>query len=214
MSLTTAQIITLARAKLLEQTDEIISDDTLLIYANLANQDVSKRVFTNDKILSATISFTNGVGTLPALFGTLYGSAQNTGGSTFEEVSIEDFDNKTLAQMVTIEGGTIKAYPTTTSSLSIKYYPKFDALTITPTTTPNVNEYFHELIVYGILQRAFEDLQDEELATIYANKYEKELTKKISTQSNYEEGNQRGGQMFNHVPLLGGSGSGGGANYW
>lgn len=214
MSLTTSQIIALSRAKLLEQTDEIISDDTLLIYANLANQDVSKRVFTNDKILSSTITFTNGTGTLPALFGTLYGSAQDSGGSVFEEVSIEDFDNKTLAQMVTIEGGNIKAYPTTTGSLSIKYYPKFDALTITPSTTPNVNEYFHELIVYGILQRAFEDLQDEELATIYANKYEKELLKKISTQSNYEEGNQRGGQMFNYVPLISGSGNGGGANFW
>lgn len=214
MSLTTSQIIALSRAKLLEQTDEIISDDTLLIYANLANQDVSKRVFTNDKILSSTITFTNGTGTLPALFGTLYGSAQDSGGSIFEEVSIEDFDNKTLAQMVTVEGGNIKAYPTTTGSLSIKYYPKFDALTITPTTTPNVNEYFHELIVYGILQRAFEDLQDEELATIYANKYEKELLKKISTQSNYEENNVRGGQMFNYVPLISGSGNGGGANFW
>lgn len=214
MSLTTSQIIALSRAKLLEQTDEIISDDTLLIYANLANQDVSKRVFTNDKILSSTITFTNGTGTLPALFGTLYGSAQDSGGSVFEEVSIEDFDNKTLAQMVTVEGGNIKAYPTTTGSLAIKYYPKFDTLTITPSTTPNVNEYFHELIVYGILQRAFEDLQDEELATIYANKYEKELLKKISTQSNYEEGNQRGGQMFNYVPLISGSGNGGGANFW
>lgn len=214
MSLTTAQIIALSRAKLLEQTDEIITDETLLIYANLSYQDLAKRIFTNDKILSTTISFTSGSGTLPALFGTLYGSAQDTGGSVFEEVSIEDFDNKTLSQMVTIEGGAIKVYPTTTASLAIKYYPKFADLTITPTTTPGINEYFHELIVYGILQRAFEDLQDEELATVYTNKYEKELLKKISTQSNYEENNQRGGQMFNYVPLIGGSGNGGGANYW
>lgn len=203
MSLTTVQILTLARAKLLEQTTEIISDETILIYANLSYQDLIKRIFTADKVASATVTFTSGVGTLPTLFGTLYGSAQDTAGNKFEEVSIEDFDNKTLSQMVTIENGTIKCYPTTTSLLAIKYYPTF--ATLTSGVNPTINEYFHECIVYGILERAFEDLQDESLSAFYKQKYESEITKKTAIQSNYEEGNQRGGQMFSWVNLMGGN---------
>jgi len=211
MSLTVIQIFSLARAKLLEATTEILSDDTLLIYANLAQLDLIKRTFTNDKIQSATVTFTNGVGSLPSDFGTLYGSGQDSSNNTFEEVSIEDFDNKITNNMITVEGGTLKAYPTTTTSLAIKYYPK--TTTLTTGSTPSVNEYFHECIVYGILARAFEDLQDESLSAYYAGKYEAMVNQKISAQSNYEEGNQRGGQMFTGVDLLGGY-RGGGANYW
>lgn len=200
MALTVTQILNLSRAKLLEQTTEIISDETLLIYANLTQQDIIKRTFTNDKILSATVSFSSGVGSLPATFGTLYGSAQDSAGNVFEEVTIEDFDNKALDRMITVEGGTFKCYPTTTASLQVKYYPA--TTTLTAGSTPSVNEYFHECIVYGILMRAFEDLQDESLSAYYAGKYEADLTKRAQNQSNYEEGNQRGGQMFTYQQLI------------
>ena len=145
-----SQITNLVRIKLLEATPEVISDETLLLYANLTNIDLVKRIFTNDKILSATVSFTNGVGTLPTTFGTLYGSAQDSAGNIFEEVSIEDFDNKTLERMITVEGATFKCYPTTTASLAVKYYPTF--ATLTAGSTPSVNEYFHECMIYGILE--------------------------------------------------------------
>ncbi len=200
MALTVTQIISLSRAKLLEQTTEIISDDTILIYANLAQQDLIKRTFTNDKILSATVSFTSGTGSIPSGFGTLYGSAKDSSDNVFEEVSIEDFDNKTLDRMITVEGGSFKCYPTSTASLQIKYYPA--TTTLTSGSTPSVNEYFHECIVYGILMRAFEDLQDESLSAYYAGKYESEVTKRISTQSNYEESNARGGAMFSYQQLI------------
>ena len=198
--MTLTQIISLARAKLLETTSEIISDDTILLYANLANIDLVKRVFTNDKILSATVNFSNGVGALPATFGTLYGSAQDSGNTIFEEVSIEDFDNKTLSNMITVEGGQFKIYPETTPSVNVKYYPTFQALTAG--STPSVNEYFHECLIYGILERAFEDLQDESLSSFYKAKYETLLQQKMATQSNYEEGNQRGGQLFTYTQLI------------
>lgn len=200
MALTTNQIITLARAKLLEATTEVISDETILIYANLTNQDIIKRVFTNDKILSSTVNFTSGTGSLPLLFGTLYGSAQDSEGNVFEEVSIEDFDNKTLNRMITIEGGNFKIYPTETSSVDIKYYPISE--TLTASVNPTINEYFHECIVYGILERAFEDLQDQELSSYYKAKYENMILNKLAVQSNYEEGNQRGGQLFTYTKLI------------
>ena len=198
--MTIQQIIALARIKLLENTTEVISDETLLLYANLSNIDLVKSTFTNDKILSTTVAFTSGSGALPASFGTLYGSGQDTQNNTFEEVGIEDFDNRTIDRMITVEGGVFKIYPTTTTSVNIKYYPTFD--TLTNSSTPSVNEYFHELVVYGILERAFEDLQDESLSAFYKSKYESELAKRLAKQSNYEEGNQRGGQMFSYVRLL------------
>lgn len=198
--LTTNQILSLARAKLLEQTEEIITDTTLLIYANLTYQDLIKRTFTSNKILSSTVAFTLGEGALPATFGTMYGSAQDAYGNIFEEVSIEDFDNKVLERMITVEGGEFKVYPVETASLNIKYYPKWADLSLSQ--NPEIDEYFQELIVYGILTRAFEDLQDEQLAINYSNKYETEFQKKSSAQSNYEEGNQRGGQMFTYQRLI------------
>lgn len=198
--MTLSQILQLARAKLLETTPDIISDETILIYANQANIDLKKRVFTNDKILSATVSFTNGVGTLPATFGTLYGSAQDSSNNVFEEVSIEDFDNKTLDRMITVEGGQFKIYPTDTASVNVKYYPTFE--TLTSGSTPSINEYFHECLVYGILERAFEDLQDAELSAYYKSKYESEVNRRMAAQSNFEEGNQRGGQMFSYQRLI------------
>jgi hypothetical protein len=198
--MTVTQILSLARAKLLEQTTEIISDETLLIYADLVHKDLLKKVFTNNKVLSATVTFTSGSGTLPSLFGTLYGSAKDANDNVFEEVSIEDFDNRTLDQMVTIEGGTIKCYPTSTTALSIKYYPT--AATLTVGATLAVDEYFHECMVYGIVARAFEDLQDQELSSFFQSKYNALLSEKMAVQSNFEEGNQRGGQLFTYTRLL------------
>ena len=200
MSLTTIQILSLARTKLLESTTEIISDENILIYANLTYQDLIKRIFTNDKVTSATMTFTSGSVAVPSLFGTLYGSAQDSAGNQFEEVSIEDFDNKILERMITVEAGYFKVYPTDTASLLIKYYPTFAALTAG--VNPTINEYFHECIVYGILERAFEDLQDESLSGYYKQKYEAEVTKRTAVQSNYEEGNARGGIMFSYQQLL------------
>lgn len=202
MALTTNQITTLARAKLLETGTEILSDETLLIYANLAQQDIFKRAFPNSQILSATVNFTAGVGTLPSYFGTLYGDALQGTNNFFPELSIEDFKKQTLSQAVTIEGGTMKVYPTTTSSLTIKYYPTFP--TMTAGVDPTIDSYFHECIVYGILHRAFEDLRDETLSQFYRTKYENELNQKIAVQSNYEEGNQRSSQMFSEQNLIGG----------
>lgn len=202
MSLTTSQILTLARNKLIESNTDILSDATLLIYANLTQQDIFKRAFPNSQILSATITFTSGVGTLPTYFGTLYGDALRGERDYFPELSIEDFKKQTLPQAVTIEGGTIKVYPTTTASLDIKYYPTFPELT--SVVNPTIDSYFHECIVYGIIYRALEDLQDEALAQFYRTKYENELNQKIAVQSNYEENNTRSSQLFSEQSLIGG----------
>ncbi len=163
--------------------------------------------------MTATVTFTNGVGALPSQFGTLYGDAFKTLGDYFPELSIDDFQKQTQGQAVTIEGNTIKVYPTTTASLVIKYYPTFPDLT--SAVNPTMNSYFHEPIIYGILARAHEDLQDESLAKFYNDKYEAMLAQRIANQSMYEEGNQRGGQLFTEQSLISDNiGTGGGPNFF
>lgn len=200
--MTITQILALVRAKILESSSEIITDDTLLIYANLVKDDIVKRAFPNNQIQSATVTFTNGVGSLPADFGTLYGDAFKDIGNYYPELSIDDFQKQTASQAVTIEGGQIKVYPDSTASLTIKYYPTYPDLTLS--VSPTFDTYFHEPIVYGILARAYEDLQDVELASFNVTKYENMLNQKIALQSQYEETNQRSSQLFSEQDLLSG----------
>jgi hypothetical protein len=198
--MTTSQILQLVRVKILESTSEIVTDETLLIYANLVKEDIVKRAFPNSQIKSATVTFTNGVGTLPTDFGTLYGDAFKDLGNYFPELSIDDFQKKTTNQAVTIEDGEIKVYPTETASLTIKYYPTYPDVSLS--VNPTFDAYFHEPMIPGILSRVQEDLQDEELANLYNVKYENMLNQRIANQSNYEENNCRAGQMFSEQTLI------------
>lgn len=211
--MTTNEITALSRKKLLEEGTELIADDTVLTYANLAYKDVIKKAFPKNSILEATIAFTSGSGSLPSLYGTLYTDAHDSDGNPFPEVSIADFIryNDLSINAITIEGGIMKVSPDSTSSLDVKYYPTYPKLTTA--VNPTIDEYLHEPIVYGILYRAFEDLQDPELAQFYKNIYVDMLTDKIDTLSNYEEDSQRGGQMFNGINIVGG-GSDNDPNRW
>lgn len=201
--LTTNNITGIVRKRILEATTDIVDDVTLLIYVNLTYQDIQKKIFPNDQITSATVSFISGVGTLPATFGTLYGSPVNTATNSFPELSIADFSNGTQTQGVTIEGGAIKVLPTSTTSLNIKFYPKFP--TLTSSVNPTINEYFHECIIDGASFRCLFDLQDPELAAFYKTKYDNDLREKMGVLSNFEETNQNSGEMFIGQNLIGGS---------
>lgn len=198
--MTITQILNIVRNKILESTEEIISNDTLLLYANLTQDDIERRLFLNNKIKSTTVNFTNGVGSLPTDFGTMYGDAFQSVDNYFPELSIDDFEKQTLDQAITIEGGQIKVYPTDTASLTIKYYPTYADITLN--STPAIDSYFHEGLVYGILYRTYEDLQDETLSQFYTNKYENLVNQRISIMSSYEETNQRGSQLFNEQNLI------------
>lgn len=198
--MTTNEILATVRKKILEETEDVIEDSQLLIYGNNAYDDLKIRTFSNDQIETATVTFTSGTGTLPANFGTLYGDAYDASENRFKELTISDFDKKIIERAVTIEGGAIKVFPTDTASLTIKYYPSYDALTTTQ--NPEINSYFHELIVYGILSRAYEDLQEPELSSFYDAKYERELLKRAGSLSNYQEENQTAGEMFTYQKLI------------
>ena len=198
--MTTNEIIKLARRKLLEVTTDVIPSDIMLIFANEAYKDVYKSVFPMADVTTATVAMTAGVGTLPTTFGTMYGDAVDSSGNFYPEVPIEDFHREQIERMVTVEGGELKVYPTDVASLTIHMWPKPVALTTTQ--DPTIDDFFHELIVYGILWRAHEDLQDEELATFYRQKFNNELQAKQATQSVYEETNQRGAVMFNYQRLV------------
>lgn len=198
--MTTLQILELARRKLLEVTTDVIPENILLIFANQSYMDVYKRVFPMSDVDSTTLTMTSGASTLPTTFGTLYGDATDAEGNFYPEVPIEDFYREQTERMVTIEGGELKVFPDTVSSLTVRFWPKPE--TLASNVDPSIDEFFHEPIVYGILWRAHEDLQDEELSTFYKQKFEQMLTEKASVQSNYEENNQRGAAMFNYQSLV------------
>jgi len=200
--MTSNEILATIRRKILEDTTELVSDTTLLLYMNETYKDLRYRTFTNDQINTATITFTSGVGTLPTDFGTLYGPGykSTTDKTPFEEKSIADFDRDTEIEGITIEGNTIKVNPSDTTSLIVKYYPSYAALS--STSNPLLHEFLHELIVYGTLYRTLEDLQDEARAQYYRSIYEEEFKKRVSGISSYEEENQMGGVMFNYQKLI------------
>jgi len=199
--MTTNTIISISRKKILEETNDLVSDETLLIYANLAYKSVIKKSFVNGEIQTATITFTGGVGTLPVDFGTLYTDAYDVSKNIYPEVSISDFIRQDGQQAITIEGGALKVSPTSVTSLIIKYYPVYAELTTV--VNPTIDEYLHESIVYGIIYRAYEDLQDPELSVYYKTKFDEMLAEKLADISNYEEDAQRGNVMFNGINVIG-----------
>lgn len=198
--MTTLEILKLAKRKLLEVTTDVIPDDVLLIFANQSYQDVYKRAFPMSDVTSTTLTMTAGASTLPSNFGTMYGDAVDSSDNFYPEVPIEDFHREQLERMVTVEAGELKVYPDDVTSLTVRFWPKPD--TLTNAVNPTIDEYLHEPIVYGILWRAHEDLQDEELSTFYKQKFNNELNEKLAVQSAYEETNQRGAVMFNYQRLI------------
>lgn len=192
--MTTNEIIATARRKVLETTDEIVSSDAALLYANQSYIEVYKQVVTANKVASETVVCSAGVCTLPATYGRMYTNAIDQNNREFTEVSIADYLSDDSGYYYTIENGTIKVSEDDVTSLTVRFYAKPE--TLSATVNPTIDEYFHEVIMYGVVWRMHEDLQDEELATFYQNKFTDELKRRMSNQSNYEESNQRGGQMF------------------
>lgn len=202
MSLTSNQIASAIRRKVLEQSSDLVTDDVLYMNMNLAYDDLKIGTFTNDQIQSATIALTNGVGTLPTNFGTLYGPGykSTTDKTPYEEKSIADFDRDNTVEGITIEGGEIKVNPSTTTQIIIKFYPSYNALTISQ--NPDINGYLHELIIYGAMYRIHEDLQNESMAEYYKTVFKTEFANKTSKLSNYQEDNADGGQAFNYIKII------------
>lgn len=203
-SLTTAQIQSAIRRKLLEEGVDLVTDATLLLNMNLVYDDLKIRTFTNDQLDQATITLTNGVGDLPATFGTAYGVGyeSTTNKIPYNEKSLADFDRTDDDYSFTIDkrNNQILVRPTSTSTLILRFWPTYTALS--SNQNPEINEYLHELIIWGSLARIHEDLQNEQLAEYYDQKYEQKLEKKIGNLSVYEEENQGGNEFFSYQKLI------------
>ena len=192
--LTTNQIKSAIRSKALEETSDIISESKLDLFVNLAYKDIQYSSFTNDQIRTAEVVFTNGEGDLPEGFGTMYGPAYDHAGNRYQEQSIEAFDRDDGSNAIVVEGGKLRIKPAATITLTVKFYPNYDPLS--DSQDPEVHEYLHELIIYGGLYRAHEDLQNEALAQYYKLRFEQELQVRNAKIANYEDDNQGGNEMF------------------
>lgn len=203
MSLTTTQIINLARKKALENGTELLPDADLLVYLNFAYEDLIKKTRINKHIKSASIALVNGIGDLPTDYGTLAGDPQVSKYDVYPNISINDFDRGNDGS--TIEDGKLKVSNTALGSINIKYYQTFP--TLTASENPAIDGYFHELLIYGVLERAYEDLQDEQMSKLYADKMTAKLADKQDTNSRYEEENQSGGALFNGIAIISNEGT-------
>lgn len=202
-TLTPLQIILLARKKLLEDSTAIFDDESLLQYANLSKDEIAKRLFSNDLLVAGSIAFASGVAAVPDDFESHYMSkdSQQPGeGNTYNFVDLEDFRNKAHDRMLCRIGSSLYVYPSTVSLLYTDYYKKLDDMT-SGGTCP-LDSSLQELLVYGILYRAFEDLQDFDLSKYYRDKFELEFGVKGQTISFSEEQPQEGGSMFNGIKII------------
>jgi hypothetical protein len=198
--MTTNEITAAARRKVLETTTEIVSDSTVLLYANQAYIEVYKRAYSANQVESSTVTCTDGVCTLPADYGRMYSKALDTDENEYEEVSIANFHQEELDYVYTIENGQLLVDNEDITSLTVRYYPQ--PAELTDSVDPTIDPYYHEPIVYGTVWRIYEDLQDEELSQFYKEKFESDLNQRVALQSSYEENNQRGGEMFSYQRLI------------
>lgn len=212
MALTTLQILALARNKILEKTNDVVSDETMLIYANLAYQDVIRKISPKRSIQKANVVFTNGVGALPADFGTIYTDAMDSQGNYYPEMSIADFIRADGQNAICIENNQFKATNNLNATLTVYFWPSYQALTTA--VNPSINDAFHEVLVYGIVYRAFEDLQDPELATYYKNEFQTKIKENSDDLSSYDEDGQRGNVMFNPINIVPGGYRANNPNKW
>lgn len=198
--MTTNSIIATARRKILESTTDLVTDAVILQYANEEYREIRKKLKMNSEVIKTTIACSNGTCTLPANYGAMYSFAIDSSDSEYEEMSMADYEAGDFERGFTIQAGALLVNVTTLTGLTIRYFPK--AAVLTTSQDPEIDEMFHEAIMYGAVSRCQEDLQDEELATYYRAKADAEFEKKVSVQSHYEEGNQRGGQMFSDQQLI------------
>lgn len=198
--MTTNDIIASARRKILETGDDLVSGSVLLEYANSEYREVRKKLKMSSDVIVADIVCSNGVCTLPSDYGAMYSTAIDPANNHYEEVSLADFYNDANDYYFSIEEGAMKVSKDDITSITIRYYPA--AVTLSSSQNPDIDDLFHEVIVYGVISRAQEDLQDEELATFYRSKADSEFKRKAEIQSSYEEGNQKGGQLFKEQQLI------------
>lgn len=211
--MTTLQILQAVRRKILETTSDIVTDATLLEYANQTDVDITRRAYPQNAVVTTTVTLTAGSGSLPSNFGTLYSDPMRDAYNVYPEMSPADFARNATQNASTVENGTtLKVYPTSVSSVTIRYYPT--TTTLTTSQNPIIDIYFHELYIYGTMYRVLEDLQDEELSKYYKDKYETEFKLKRDGQSEYEEMAIRGGQMFNPIDIISDNGLSGSPNYF
>lgn len=211
----TVDIIKLARKKLLESTTEIFSDDDLVLYANITKDELAKRYLGNRLIKKTTLSFSGGEVTRPTDWNGHY-FCNDTGaknGNRYDMVNISDYYADKYPYMIVEEDGKIKNN-TGANTLYEWYYKKLSDMAVggTPVDPPaELDDLLHELIIYGIVWRGFEDAQDFELSKYFKDKFEAEYEIRTSKLSELEEAPMKSTELFEPLPDLN-MGSYGGSN--
>jgi hypothetical protein len=205
-SLTTAQIVAFARAKVLELSDAVLSDAALLAYANQSKDEVALRAPSQRDLASTSLAVTAGVATVPSGYASFYGckDSQVPGqGNEYRSVSLEDYRAGAHERMIVRLGAQFLVYPAISGTLYLDHYALPADLALTG-SDPTADPTLHEVIAYGVVWRALEDLQDLEQSQYYRSKFEADLALRASALSQREEEPQDSGALFNGIDIIGG----------
>lgn len=205
-SFTTQKLIAEAREIILETTDEIVDDDTLLLYANLTKDDIAMRVPAKEFRQVFTVNFVGGLGAIPTNFVSVY-KVRDTAvvgtGNDFDNYERDEFLGANFDYGLSQINGQFAVYPTSTPVLYIDAFISVPDMTDGDGDLPTgVPSYLQELIIPGIVYRALRKLQEDNRANFYQGLYESELSKKSSAISNIQEQGQQDGALFTPIRIL------------
>jgi hypothetical protein len=151
------------------------------------------------------IPFVAGVGVLPPDFSSFYQASDSNvlgKGNTFDWYELDDFNTLSTDQYgLTVQGNELRLNPLT-PGIYFSYKRKAADMTLSTGSIPDLPSTFHETIIYGIVYRALEDLQDELDANIYEGKYERRIEQKSDTLSDLEETGQNSGVLFSDIRII------------
>lgn len=207
--MTITQIIAMARKKLLEQTEEIFSSDDLLLYANLTKDEMAKLYLNENLVKVNTLNFVNGSVAVPTDWNGFYYATDNSApnvGNDYVKVDVEEYQAGAYERMITELQGNLLLFPVETKTIYAYSYKKTADMALSPTIVnppTELDDYLHEVIVYGIVYRALEDAQDFDLAKYYETKYKTMFRERTAYLSKLEKGNQQSGALLEPLPDLG-----------
>jgi len=199
--MTSREIIQAIRKKILEHNVGIFTDSDIIRVLNNILLEISSNLNLQSRIKKTTLTFTDGKADLPADYLSFYYATD--GAKEFSLRPIENFLEGDENYCLTILENKILVKPDTTTSLDLYYYRKPTEITSEKLNEePDIDPLFHEVLILGAVYRCFEDMQENELANVYQQKYillKDERTKLLRKR---EESGQEGKSLFEYTKLI------------
>lgn len=200
-------MILMARNKILEKTEVIFSDAQLLLFANQSKDDIALKAPNQDHLTMTTLGFVAGLATKPTDFQTHYLTKDSSTpgvGNEYFWMNIKDFQKGVattgLTRLISQMGSNLQIFPVENKTLYTWYYKKLPDMALADVCP--LQQGFQEACMYGIVYRAFEDLQDFELGKYFETIYKTKIIEKGRDISLSDENSRNNGALFNGIQII------------